>query len=80
MEIQALDALVLFVVIPHQHRRPDVTSTCRHGMRDADLCQTSGSYSDAAKVSGIVGYDAVSVVCVVLEVSRVTHDVIVRET
>ena len=76
MEIYALDALVLVVVIPHPQRRPDVTSkTYRHGMRDADLCHTADYHRDAAKDSGLLGYGVVSVlcvrvcVCVVLDVS-----------
>ena len=43
------------------------STTFRHGMRDADLCQTSGSHGDAAKVSGLLGYDAASAVCVVID-------------
>jgi len=44
-------------------------------MTDADLCQTAGYHSDAAKDSGLLGYDAVSVVCMILDVSGTTHDV-----
>lgn len=75
-----LDALVLVVVIPHPHR-PDVTSTTfRYGIRDADLCQISGTHSDAAKVSGLLGYDAVSVVSVVLDFRESHTNVIPLKT
>jgi hypothetical protein len=64
MEIYALDVLVLVVVIPNRYRRRDVTSkTRRHGLRDADQCQTADYHSDVAKDSGLLGYGAVYVVC-----------------